>query len=186
VSSIGWAESNAAEVDEPAPSAPAEPETLNVPPSAAGPRRDGAAPPPGIDSLLQLPAGFVPSSERTAVAGASEAEWRRRFRRTRGELDQARNALESTKRELDSVADEGGGSQWNVAPAVGGGNSPQGNSPISFKLRQELKRNRESVEKAEKALRQLQIEADLAGVPVAWREESESPSSGARKEFPTP
>ena len=140
---------------------------------------------PGIESLLQLPTGFVPSSERPAVAGASEAEWRRRFRKTRGELEEARNTLEATKRELDSVADEGGGSQWNVAPAVGGA-SPQGNSPMSFKLRQELKRNRDSLEAAEKALRQLRIEADLAGVPVAWREEPSAGKPSPPTEFPTP
>jgi hypothetical protein len=146
------------------PSAAVEEEGLRVPP--AGRPRDGEA--PGLDSLLQLPEGFVPSGDRPAVAGTSEVQWRRRFRKALGDLDEARAKLAETKRELDAVAEEGGG-QWSVAPAVGGANTP-GNSPLSFKLRQELRRNREQVEAAEKSVRQLKIEADLAGVPEAWRE----------------
>jgi hypothetical protein len=42
-------------------------------------------------------------------------------------------------------------------------------SPLSFRLRQELLRNREGLDSAERALKELRIEADLAGVPVDWR-----------------
>jgi len=119
------------------------------------------------------------------VAGSGEAEWRRRFRRGRETLNEARTQLVATKRELDSLAGEGG-SQWNVAPAIGGGaggGGPQGReTPLSFKLRQQLKRNREAVEEAEKEMRRLQIEADLAGVPKSWRgQEDPSISTGPRE-----
>jgi hypothetical protein len=42
-------------------------------------------------------------------------------------------------------------------------------------LSQELARNREALDAAEKALRDLRIEADLAGVPAAWRGDAENP-----------
>ena len=57
-----------------------------------------------------------------------------------------------------------------MAPPGGGGSGggPSA-SPLSFKLRQKLKEDRESLEEAERALRELRIEADLAGVPLDWR-----------------
>ena len=86
-------------------------------------------------------------------------------------LDDARKALEETKRELDATASESGGSSWNVAPPTGGGGGGGGGSPspLSFKLRQQLKSQRQELEAADKALRDLGIEANLAGVPKEWR-----------------
>ncbi|HKK53766.1 MAG TPA: hypothetical protein VKA74_19380 [Myxococcota bacterium] len=168
------------------------PDGLRVPPSQR-PLGDGAGEAsgtqrgPGLESLLELPSGFGSSRSRAAVAGASEQEWRRRFERSRKALSEARDKLAATKRELDSVVDEGGGSQWNVAPAIGGGGGgPAGGaSPLSFKLRQELRRSREGVEQAEKALRQLRIEADLAGVPRSWWGPEDEASSTESREIPT-
>jgi hypothetical protein len=125
---------------------------------------------PGLDALLHVPSRFL-EGESSSVAGAGESEWRRRFDKAYDDLDEARALLERTKQELDGVAEGGGASQWSVA-APGGG-APAGGagstSPLSFKLRQELKRNRELVEQAERSLRELRIEADLAGVPSSWR-----------------
>jgi hypothetical protein len=59
-------------------------------------------------------------------------------------------------------------------PGASGQNDPT--SPLSFKLRQELVRNREALEEAEKALRELKIEADLAGVPATWRVVAATPA----------
>jgi hypothetical protein len=130
---------------------------------------------PGLDALLQLPTGYGNQPLPQSVAGASEKEWRRRFRVTRSTLDEARKALEETKLELDGAALESGGSQWSVAPPGGGagGGSSQSTSPLSFKLRQKLKTNRIELEAAERNLRELEIEANLAGVPKAWRGVSE-------------
>ncbi|MBW2497466.1 MAG: hypothetical protein JRF61_09365 [Deltaproteobacteria bacterium] len=160
-------------------------EPLRVPPSPGG-RSGGAADgAPGLESLLQLPPGFGTRGEQPAVAGASEAEWRRRFRRSYGELEEARAQLEATKGELDEIVDEGG-SQWAVAPPIGGA-TPEGasNSPLSFKLRQQLKGDRERVEAAERAMRELRIEADLAGVPRTWQSEGAPvDGEGAPREIP--
>lgn len=123
---------------------------------------------PGLDALLQLPSGYQ-AQPPPPVAGATEAEWRRRFAKAQGELAEAREELERAKRELDAVAEGGASSQWAVAPP-GASNSGGGStSPLSFKLRQELRRSRSRVEAAEKAVRELTIEADLAGVPERWR-----------------
>lgn len=153
------------------PPTPSRDEVLVVPGSNAGApdRRGSATPQPALDDLLHLPSGFDGSGSRQ-VAGASETEWRRRFVNSTRELDQAKGALEATKHELDGVAEGGSASQWSVAPPGNNGGEPgNATSPLSFKLRQQLKRDRERIEAAEKALRELRIEADLAGVPQSWR-----------------
>ena len=40
---------------------------------------------------------------------------------------------------------------------------------MSFKLRQQLRGDRDLIDIREKAKRELRIEADLAGVPQSWR-----------------
>jgi hypothetical protein len=130
---------------------------------------------PGIDALLQLPSSYS-MDEPDAVAGANEKEWRRRFMKAESALATARDQLEATRAELDSVAGEGGSSQWSIAPPGSSSGNNATNSPMSFKLRQQLREDRERIEQLEKALRELRIEADLAGVPQHWRvAQSEAP-----------
>lgn len=171
-------ESNATEATEAteplAPRADRVPDAELVVTGRPGPKAkatgSGAGSRPGLDALLQLPNGYLGNSGSRPVAGASEPEWRRRFRKSEEELAKAQRALASTKQELDGVAEEGGANQWAVAPpGASGSGSGASSSPLSFKLRQALVRDRERVEGAEKALRELRIEADLAGVPVTWR-----------------
>jgi hypothetical protein len=152
--------------------------TLTVPSARSVPGGTGPRAPtgnvPGLDSLLQLPSGFVGSSG-PSVAGTSESEWRRRFEKGKKDVDEARERLAHTKKELDGAAVESGASQWSVAPPnSSGGPSGGGAAPVSFKLRQEIKQNRLDLEKAVRALRDLEIEANLAEVPLAWRGEGAS------------
>ncbi len=130
---------------------------------------------PRLDALLQLPSGFV-TTEPRAVAGASQSEWRRRFSKADRDLSEARMSLESTKRELEGVAAGGSSSQWSIAPP--GAETGPSTSPLSFKLRQQLRGDREQITTSEKALRALRIEADLAGVPQNWRATNQN-SAGA-------
>jgi hypothetical protein len=123
----------------------------------------------GIESLLQLPRGFVTTSPH-AVAGATETEWRRRFKDASSALSEARSTLAATKVELDGVAVGGGANQWSVAPPGSSGQSGSVTSPLSFRLRQQLRGDRDRVDSTQKAHRELRIEADLAGVPESWRD----------------
>jgi hypothetical protein len=121
---------------------------------------------PGLDALLQIPNGFV-TNEPEEVAGAGESEWRRRFTKADREMAEALASLEATKRELEGLAVGGSSSQWSIAPP--GGESGPTTSPMSFKLRQQLRGDRDLIDIREKAKRELRIEADLAGVPQSWR-----------------
>ncbi len=128
---------------------------------------------PGLDDLLRLPSDFETKEAAAPVAGVSEDEWKSRFTRAEKAIGDARNSLAATRRELDGLAETGGASQWSVAPP--GAQGQQSTSPLSFKLRQQLTRNREALDAAEKALRDLRIEAVLAGVPSDWRVVAASP-----------
>jgi hypothetical protein len=147
-------------------SAPRPTDEIHVESVERGRRPAGKS--PSLESLLHLPSGFV-TTEPDAVAGAGETEWRRRFVKAEREFEEAEASLKATKIELDKIAGEGGASQWSITPpgaSEGGGSST---SPLSFKLRQQLRDDREGIETKERALRDLRIEADLAGVPQNWR-----------------
>ncbi len=128
------------------------------------PRHSGAGAEVGLDRLLKLPSSMKFEGERRA--GATADEWRSRFEQSRLEVETAHQELERAKSELDAIADGSGGGQWQVAPP--GSNQTQV-SPLSFKLREEIRRGRERLSEAERELRDLRIEADLARVPESWR-----------------
>jgi len=124
------------------------------------------APPPSnvdIDRLLRLPSSYSETSSRRG--GSAADDWRERFREARADLDNAKVALVKAQRELESTASATG--QWAVSAP--GASDPQ-NSPVSYKLRQEIRDQRENVEKYERDLRVLEIEADLKEVPLDWRD----------------
>lgn len=116
-----------------------------------------------LDRLLRLPSSMDFDHEQRK--GADATVWRGRFREIRQELAAAEHDLEKARGELDQVAATGGG-QWQVAPP---GSNQTETSPMSPKLREDIRRNRERVEEARRKQRELDIEADLAGVPEAWR-----------------
>lgn len=163
---------------EPEPTPVAEPDSISV---TGAPAKDGSR--PGLDALLKLPNQYR-AQPAPAVAGTSETQWRNRFSQAVGAVNEARAALQETKLALDGIASSGGSSQWAVTPPGGSagndtGAPTQSNSPVSFKLRQQLRANRQELDEAERELRELSIQADLAGVPATWRgvmPETESPS----------
>ncbi len=97
--------------------------------------------------------------------GATRTEWRARYATARGELAEARAGLEKAQKALEQGATNA--TQWSVAPP-----GVPSNTDVSanYPLTQEVKRQREAVERAEKKLRDLDVEANLAGVPQEWRE----------------
>jgi hypothetical protein len=66
---------------------------------------------------------------------------------------------------MEALAGEKAGWQMS-APGVQAMNPED--SPVSYELRQELRRQREEIERFERRLRELEVEAKLAGVPDEW------------------
>jgi hypothetical protein len=125
------------------------------------------APPPGppvaLDQLLRLPNSFEADVDRRG--GATASEWKGRFAGVREEIEDARLQLARTEQELDQVSDSS--SAWQVSAP--GSNDPQ-TSPLSLRLRQQIKEQRARIDEAERRLRALSVEADLAAVPAEWRQ----------------
>lgn len=123
-----------------------------------------AGPPPDVplDDLLRLPDGFGAGSDRRG--GATRPEWLERFSVARADFEEAKQKLTELDAELDKVS--ASSSSWQVSAP--GGSDPQ-TSPLSLRLRQDIKAQRERIDEAERALRALHVEADLAAVPTDWR-----------------
>ena len=134
-----------------------------------------AAPPPpstvDLDRLLRLPTSYDKPVE--SKGGVSLDEWEARFDKVQRDLDEANQGLAAAQKKLENTASDG--SQWKMSAPGASANTE--NSPVSFKLRHEIRRQREAVERYERALRELEVEADLAGVPVEWRQEHAGPPS---------
>jgi hypothetical protein len=49
------------------------------------------------------------------------------------------------------------------------GLEPSPDAPLDYQLRVAIRRHRSEIERLERKLKQLEIEANLAGVPPEWR-----------------
>ena len=137
-----------------------------------------APPPVSLDNLFKLPSEAVgpPRGERR-VSGATRQEWEARFGDARDNLDDAKKSLKDAQLELEDMASKA--DAWQLT-APGAQVTPE-NSPVSFKLRQDIRGYREDIERYEAALTELRIEANLAGVPASWQEpEAQSDSAKER------
>jgi hypothetical protein len=129
---------------------------------------------PSLDRLLKLPASIEYSSEEKA--GATRSEWRQRFFEARQSVADAETALEQAQATLAETV--GAKSEWQFAPP-GLPSEVSEDSSSAFQQRQEVKRRRGEVDRAKARLRELEVEANLAGVPPEWREPSTPARSGA-------
>jgi hypothetical protein len=124
-----------------------------------------------LSRLLKLPDSYQrPGDDRS---GPDRQEWMSRFKVVRSDLDESKAALAKAQDELAEAA-SGSGSYSVAAP--GTTSSPE-DTPLSYKLRQEIRRQRELVDRAEYKMRELNIEADLASVPTNWRGPAEGDAS---------
>jgi TolA-binding protein len=123
-----------------------------------------AAPPVHLDQLLKLPDQTSYTMDKRG--GLSRGEWRDLFQRVRGQLDQEKKALTAAEARMDQVAR--GKNPWKVGPQIPGFSSGS-DAPMDYELQREIKARRASVHDLEEQLRQLNIKADLAGVPADWR-----------------
>lgn len=134
------------------------------------PAQDPAESPPqvDIDRLLELPDSVEVGGSVVRRGGATRAEWEARFQKAREELAAAEAALEETRSELQEVAGENG--PWKLtAPGGFSADPASSDAPLDYSLAQQLRRRREAVERGERRLQELRVEANLAGVPAAWQ-----------------
>jgi len=126
-----------------------------------------ATPPPAIelDRLLKLPATV--ETPREQIGSATKNQWRARFTSARAEHEAALAALEAAQKKLGTAAEET--DAWQIAPP-GSGAMGASDVPVDYQLKQDVRRQREDLTRSERHLRDLTIEADLAGVPADWRE----------------
>jgi hypothetical protein len=117
----------------------------------------------GLDKLLRLPNSFEADIDRRG--GATASQWRLRFQKARDGVEEAKKQLAKTEQELDKISVSS--TSWQVSAP--GASDPQ-TSPLSLRLRQDVKGHRLEIEEAERALRSLDVGADLAAVPAEWRE----------------
>jgi len=126
----------------------------------------GEQPEVDLDRLLRLPDSYeAGGAQDQKRGGASELEWRERFREAHSALEEAEAALQQSQAELEHAASETGNYQVS-APGV---TNPQ-NSPVNFGLQQKIREQRATIDERRRTLRKLEIDADLAGVPANWRE----------------
>ena len=116
-----------------------------------------------LDDLLSLPSSY--RAEAELRAGATQAEWHERFAQGRKKIEDAKRSLAEAEDELGQVSSAS--SAWQVAAP--GGNEAQ-NSPLSLRLRQDVREYRRAIELGVRELRALDVQADLASVPQEWRE----------------
>lgn len=132
---------------------------------AEDPARDASPQPVGLDALLKLPSETPTPTGEPELGGATRKEWAHRFDRARADLEAAEARLAGAQAELEKLA--AGSESWQVgAPGAQAASAETG--PLSFGLRQQIRRSREEIEQAERTLTELRIEANLAGVPAEW------------------
>ena len=119
--------------------------------------------PAELDRLLKLPAGQSYGVDRRG--GLSRGEWRARFVEVEDALANERNGLKEAEAKLDETA--GSASNWQMAPVPG--MKPSSDAPLDYELRVAIRRHQSEIERLERKLKQLEIEANLAGVPPDWR-----------------
>jgi len=140
-------------------SRPCGADDASPPPSSSGPAK-----PVDLDRLLKLPSSVDFDVEKKG--GATKTEWRARFRQARDDVQKAKSGLEKAEKALETGAEK---SPWQMtAPGVQA--TTQTESTANFSLTQEVKHQREEVTRTEKHLRDLEVEANLSGVPADWRE----------------
>jgi hypothetical protein len=149
--------------------AAADPAGESGPASTSAPAQ---APTVGLDSLLRLPTSTPAVEPRSG--GASRQEWQGRFATARADVETAQQAIEKAQQELGQLA--GGSAAWQMSAPGASANTET--APVSFRLRQELRRQRDELAAAERRLTELEVEANLAGVPEEWMQRPEgSPAS---------
>jgi hypothetical protein len=133
------------------------------------------APPVAYDALFRLPSDGGGAQPAKGTPG-DRKRWEERFAAVRSDLDGAKASLAKAQSELEALAHKT--DSWQMAAP--GAQPTAENSPVSYKLRQDIRTYREDVGRAERRLRELEVEASLAGVPPEWREPTHADAAPAQ------
>ena len=142
-----------------APASSQEPEPVAPETSRRG------APQVELEQLLKLPSTLDYSVEKRV--GLTPGEWRTRFQWLRTALAAEREALGLAESELERIA--GSADAWQIGPPVPGMTGGSSDAPLDFRIRQTINRHRQEIERLERQLRELEVEANLAMVPEDCR-----------------
>jgi hypothetical protein len=124
---------------------------------------DGAPPPVRLDRLLRLPDSVEYDMERRG--GATRTEWRGRFKAAQAEVAAVKKDLDAVVAKLEKAA--AGSDQWRFVPP---GGDVAAENQDNLRLRMDVTRKRDDLAHAERQLRDLEVEANLAAVPEDWRQ----------------
>lgn len=133
----------------------------DAPPPQAPPATpaEGAPKKIGLDVLLN-PGAVRAQPTGKFYGGKDQKAWEDEFKRAREEVSDLEGKVEAGQKHLRSAAS----GEWNYSPAGG-----EPTDPEVLKLRAQLRRDRQSLEASRQRLRDLDVEASLAGVPEEWR-----------------
>jgi len=113
-----------------------------------------------LDRLLRPPQPRqVPALRR---GGKDRKTWTKDFAEARGEIEVLGGRIAEAQQRIREASPD----DWGFSPTGGG----QPSDPEVLRLRAEIRRDRQSLEAAGVRLRDLEVEASLAGVPDEWRE----------------
>jgi hypothetical protein len=128
-----------------------------------------AAPALDLDKLLKPREGGSQPAGAPRPGGKDRETWQRDFDEAYTEVRQLRSRVDESQRKLRDAA---GGSSYSYSPAGGG----ETYDPEVLKMRAQIQRDRQSLQAAERRLRDLKVEASLAGVPAEWQGTSAEPA----------
>lgn len=119
-----------------------------------------------LDDLLKLPESLDFDVERRG--GRTRLEWLALFEEAQRSVEEAKTGLADAQARLTTMA--GRSDNWNMAPPGLPVEAAESGADTQ-KLRDEIRRWRGEIERSEARLRELDVEASLAGVPESWRGE---------------
>ena len=127
----------------------------------------------GIDSLLR-PRSMTPSSGSAPAPAAAPTEelhggrnreaWAKAFIDARAEVREIETRLEKSRKKVREASSSSGAYQYSPI----GGTESTSTDPEVLKARAQAGRDKKELEAAQTRLRDLQVEASLAGVPEEW------------------
>jgi hypothetical protein len=132
------------------------------------------APPAGapldLDKLLNPRVESSRSEVPTRPGGKDRDAWQREFANAYTEVRQLREKVDASQRKMREAA---GDANYSYSPA----GATETFDPEVLKARAQIQRDRQSLQAAERRLRDLKVEASLAGVPADWQVPPPSPEA---------